>query len=162
MKKLLFILAFCISAFSANAQGFGVGISGGYLSELDGIGASGDLIYDLDEHWGIATNATFAVAEGDANRAKWFAVDLNAHYKVYKQLYLLAGGEYLNITIKQLGLGGGSIGQESKASNGDFGINVGSGYKYNLIDNVNIFAEAKYVIIDTGYFHARLGLQFDF
>lgn len=162
MKNILSILLIFCGAFSMSAQGFGAAISGGYLSELDGFGASGDLIYELDEHWGVSTNATFAVADAKETRAKWFAIDLNGRYKVYDELYLLAGGEYLNITLKTLGLGGGSIGQESKVSNADFGINVGTGYKYNIIDNVNVFAEAKYVIIDTGYFHARLGLSFDF
>lgn len=162
MKKLFIFSILFFTAFAINAQGFGAAVSGGYLSELDGIGASGDLIYEFDEHWGVSTNATYAVADETDTRAKWFAVDLNGRYKVYDELYLLAGGEYLSITLKGLGLGGGSITGESKVTNSDFGINVGSGYKYNLLDNVNVFAEAKYVIIDTGYFHARLGLQFDF
>ncbi len=162
MKKILFILAFTTGILSTQAQGFGASVSGGYLSEIDAIGASGDLIYEFNEKWGVSTNATFAVADEKSTRAKWFAVDLNGRYKVISELYVLAGGEYLNITLKQLGLGGGSIGQESEISDGEFGINVGSGYKYNLIDNVSIFAEAKYVILEEGYFHARLGLQFDF
>ena len=163
MKKLLLVLTVLLSTYSLTAQGFGAAISGGYLSEIEGFGASADLIYEIDEKWGVSTNATYSVADAGSIRAKWFAVDLNGRYKVYDEAYVLAGGEYLNITLKQGGLGVGSIMSESETSNGEFGINAGAGYKYNIIDNVNVFTEVKYVIIDpAGYFHARLGLQFDF
>lgn len=161
MKKILLVLMM-FTATATFAQGLSVGISGGYLSELDGFGGSGDVIYNFDDKFAVATNATYAVAEEGSTRAKWFAVDLNGHYKLIEEFYLLAGGQYLSITLKELGLGGGSINPATQVSGNDFGINVGSGYKYNLVDNVNIFAEAKYVIIETGYFHARIGLQFDF
>lgn len=162
MKKLLFTLLILVSTFSVNAQGFGAAVSGGFLSEIGSFGATADLIYEFTEKWGVSTDATYSVADANTTRAKWFAVDLNARYKVYDEVYLLGGGEYLNITLKQQGLGGGSIGRESETSSNDFGINAGAGYKYNIIDNVNVFAEAKYVILDAGYFHARLGLLFDF
>lgn len=88
-------------------------------------------------------------------------VDLNGRYKVIDELYLLAGGEYISLTVKNTGLGGGSIQGESEVTETDFGINLGSGYKYNIMDNVNVFAEVKYVIIEQGYLHARLGILFD-
>ncbi len=162
MKKLLFVLAIVLSVHTARSQGFGASISGGYLSEIEAFGASADLIYDITEKWGVSTNGTFAVADAGSLRTKWFAIDLNARYKVYDEFYVLGGGEYLNITLKEGGLGGGTIEQESEISNSEFGVNAGAGYKYNIIDNVNVFAEAKYVILDAAYFHARLGLQFDF
>lgn len=146
------------------AQGFGAAISGGYLSEIEGFGATADLIYEIDEKWGVSTDATYSVADAGSTRAKWFIIDLNGRYKVYDEAYILAGGEYLNITLKQGGLGLGAVTTtEFETSNGEFGFNAGAGYKYNIIDNVNVFTEVKYVIIDpAGYFHARLGLQFDF
>ncbi|AVI51849.1 hypothetical protein C5O00_12040 [Pukyongia salina] len=162
MKKTIFILLLLVSFYNAMAQGFGAAVSGGYLTEIGSFGATGDLIYEFSEKWGVSTDATYSVADAKSTRAKWFAVDLNARYKVYDEVYLLGGGEYLSITLKQQGLGGGSIGQESETSSNDFGFNAGAGYKYNIIDNVNVFAEAKYVILDAGYFHARLGLLFDF
>lgn len=162
MKKTIFILLLLISFYNAKAQGFGAAVSGGYLTEIGSFGATADLIYEFSEKWGVSTDATYSVADAKSTRAKWFAVDLNARYKVYDEVYLLGGGEYLSITLKQQGLGGGSIGQESETSSNDFGFNAGAGYKYNIIDNVNVFAEAKYVILDAGYFHARLGLLFDF
>jgi opacity protein-like surface antigen len=162
MKKLLIVLILVLCGYTAKAQGFGASFSAGYLSEIESIGGSLDLIYDFTEKWGVSTNATYSVADVRSLRTKWFAVDLNARYKVYDELYVLGGGEYLSITLKEGGLGGGSISQQSEISGNEFGINTGAGYKYNIIDNVNVFAEVKYVILDASYFHARLGMQFDF
>ena len=160
MKKLSLLL-FLFVATNAFSQGVSLGISGGYLTELDGFGGSADVIYNINEKFAVATNATFAAADEKNFRNKWFIVDLNGHYKVIEEFYLLAGGEYLNVTIKDLGLGGGGIGPGGEQSGDEFGVNVGAGYKYNILDNVNVVAEAKYVILDVSYFHARLGLQFD-
>lgn len=163
MKKLLVLLTVLLGMYTMNAQGWGVSVSGGYLTEIAGIGFSADVIYDITEKFGVSTDVTYSVADVGSTRAKWFAVDLNGHYKVIEEFYLLAGGEYLNVTLKELGLGGGSpLNNKSTTSGSEFGFNLGTGYKYNLINNVNIFAEAKYVIMDVSYFHARLGLQFDF
>ncbi len=162
MKKLLILLTVLLGTYTMNAQGWGVSISGGYLSEIESIGVSGDVIYDITEKFGVSANGTYSVSDVKSTRAKWFALDINGRYKVIDELYMLAGGEYLSITIKELGLGGGSIGGKSTTDSSEFGFNVGTGYKYNLIDNVSIFAEAKYVIMEIAYFHARLGLQFDF
>ncbi len=162
MKKIVFLFVFLFTSAMIYAQGFGAGISGGYLTELDGFGGSADLIYEFDEHWGVSTTFTFAVSEEGSLRNKWTALDLNARYKVFDELYLLAGGEYLSITLKDNGLGGGSIGGSFEVSDSEFGVNVGAGYKYNIVDNVNIFAEVKYVAVETGYIHSRLGLLFDF
>lgn len=162
MKKIIVIIAVFIAGFNLNAQEWGVGVSGGYLTEIEGFGATADIIYNISEKFGVSTDITYSVADQSSTRAKWLALDLNARYKVIDELYALAGGQYLNVTLKELGLGGGSINPENELSSSDFGINVGTGYKYNIVDNVNIFAEAKYVILEAGYFHARLGLLFDF
>jgi len=88
---------------------------------------------------------------------------LNARYKVYDEFYVLAGGQYLSINSEELGLGGGNpLGSGIQISSTEFGANIGGGYKYNILDNVNVFTEVKYVAIETGYVHGRLGLQFDF
>ncbi|MAO08588.1 MAG: hypothetical protein CL596_07755 [Alteromonas sp.] len=161
MKKTLTLFLFLLAGYAINAQDFGIGISGGYLTELEGGGGSLDLIYEFDDHWGGSATTTFAMAEEAPIRNKWFMVDLNGRYKVIDELYLLAGGEYISLTVKNTGLGGGSIQGESEVTETDFGINLGSGYKYNIMDNVNVFAEVKYVIIEQGYLHARLGILFD-
>jgi len=162
MKNFFFLVITLLSLYGAQAQGFGIGLSGGYLSELDGFGGSLDLIYELDEKWGVNSTFTFATADETGVRSKWTILDLNARYKVYDEFYLLAGGEYISINIKELGLGGGNpIGGSSEVEDSDFGINAGTGYKYNIADNVNIFAEVKYVFLDQGYVHGKLGVLFD-
>ncbi len=162
MKKIFLVTLVLLANYTATSQTFGLGISGGYLTEIESIGVSGDIVYEFNDKIGLATTGTFTVKEESGVRNKWFALDLNARYKVLQEFYILAGGQYLDITTKQLGLGGGVIGDESTNSESEFGINTGAGYKINLVDNVNLFTEVKYVIVDTGYLHARLGLQFDF
>jgi hypothetical protein len=162
MKKFLFAAFALMGAYSATSQTFGLGVSGGYLTEIESIGVSGDVVYEFNDSFGIATTATFTFTEESGVRTKWFALDLNGRYKLVEELYVLAGGQYLDVTVKQLGLGGGVIGDASTSSDSEFGINAGAGYKYNLVDNVNLFTEVKYVFLDAGYLHARLGLQFDF
>ena len=97
MRKIFFLAIVLLGFTSLHAQGFGIGISGGYLSELDGIGGTADLIYEFDEHWGVSSSFTFAAKDDTGVRAKWTILDLNARYVVYDEFYLLAGGEYLNI-----------------------------------------------------------------
>jgi len=163
MKKLLFLFLTIGSMYGAQAQGFGMGVAAGYLTELDGFGGSADLIYEFDEHWGVSSTFTYAVSDNEGVRSKWTILDVNARYKVYDEFYLLAGGEYLSANLKLLGLGGGNpTGGDVTQSVTDFGINAGTGYKYNLMDNVNVYAEVKYVFIDVGYIHGKLGLLFDF
>jgi len=163
MKKLFFLLVTIGSMYGAQAQGFGMGVAAGYLTELDGFGASADLIYELDERWGVSSTFTYAVSDKESLRSKWTILDVNARYKVYDEFYLLAGGEYLSANLKLLGLGGGNpSGGDISSKVTDFGINAGTGYKYNLMDNVNVYAEVKYVFIDAGYIHGKLGLLFDF
>ena len=164
MKRIVLVLLLAISAPTAFAQGFGLGFSAGYLSEIDGFGGSADLIYEFNEKFGVSTNATFSQADNQSLRRKWWIMDLNLRYKVIDQWYVFAGGEYLSQTFKELGLGGGNpIGGTTPDENATFfGANIGTGYKYNLMDNVNLFADVKYVAIESGYVHTRLGIQFDF
>ena len=112
----------------------------------------------------MSTNATFSQADNQSLRQKWWILDLNLRYKVYDEWYVFGGGEYLSETFKELGLGGGNpIGGDIADENSSyFGANIGTGYKYNLMDNVNLFADVKYVAIENSYFHTRLGIQFDF
>jgi outer membrane immunogenic protein len=161
MKKILLSLCFVISVSAVNAQEVSLGVSGGYLTEIDAVGISADVIVDITERFGVATNATFSSTDVVEDRLSWFALDLNARYKVFKELYVLAGGEYLTTTFKDKSfVGGFSIG-ENKETNSEFGINLGSGYKYTILDNVSAFVAAKYVILDpASYFHARLGIIF--
>ncbi|RDK85347.1 outer membrane beta-barrel protein [Marinirhabdus gelatinilytica] len=162
MKKIVFIIAILFTTVTVQAQEFGIGVHGGYLTELEGVGGGLDLNYDFNEKWGVAFGGTFAVDEDFGVRNKWFALDLNGRYYVVDKLYAFAGGEYLSITVKTLGLGGGSLESESEVSDSDFGVNLGTGYRYNIIDNVNLYAEIKYVLLDAGYVHAKAGIHFSF
>ncbi|QIE58543.1 porin family protein [Rasiella rasia] len=162
MKKFLFIATLALSTYAMQAQGFGAGIHAGYLTEIDAVGAGADLNYDFNEKWGIAFNGTFAATEDGGIRDKWLALDLNGRYYVVDNLYALAGGEYLSLTVKNLGLGGGLVTGESTVTDSEFGINLGTGYRYTIVDNVSVFAEVKYVVLDAGYVHARAGLHFGF
>lgn len=144
------------------AQEFGGGFHAGYLTEIDAIGAGADLTYEINENFGLTASGTFASAEGGGVRNKWLALDLNGRYNVIDKLYVLAGGEYLSLTVKNLGIGGGQVGDESTVKDSEFGVNLGTGYRYNLVDNVNLFAEVKYVVLEAGYVHARAGIHFDF
>ena len=163
MKKIIFFVTTLLSIYGVQAQGFGVGISGGYLTELEGFGGSVDLISEISEKWGVSATFTYAVKDKGGIRSKWTAVDFNGRYKVIEELYLLVGGEYLYVNLRQLGLGGGNpISTEITIKGSEFGLNLGTGYIYNIADNVNVFTEVKYVIMELGYLHARLGLIFDF
>ena len=162
MKKLLLLLTITFFCYTSYAQEFGAAIHAGYLTEIDAIGAGGDLTYEFTDKIGVTASGTFAAAEGTGIRNKWLALDLNGRYNVIDKLYVLAGGEYLSITVKGLGLGGGVIADESTTTDGEFGVNLGTGYRYNIVDNVNIFAEVKYVVLEAGYVHARAGLHFSF
>ncbi len=161
MKKVIILVLLFIGVQSIYAQGVGLGVSVGYLSEIETVGFSADFIYEIDSKWGVSTDVTFAFSEESSIRSTWFAIDINGRYKLYEEFYVLAGGEYLNISFKALGLAGGSIGQEFTSSQNEFGVNLGGGYQYNILDNVNAFAEVKYVLLDAGYVHARLGILFD-
>lgn len=163
MKKLIVLAAIILTSLQIQAQEFGIAAHGGYLTEIDAIGAGVDLNYDFSEKWGVSTATVFSATDENGIRNKWFAVDLNARYYVVDKLYAFAGGEYLSLTVKSLGLGAGVfLDNESTAKDSEFGINLGTGYRYNLIDNVNLFAEVKYVVLDAGYVHAKLGVHFSF
>ena len=163
MKKIIFFAILFLSIYGVQAQTFGAGISGGYLTELEGFGGSVDLVSEITEKWGVSAVFTYAVADKSGIRSKWTVVDFNGRYKVIDELYLLVGGEYLYVNLKELGLGGGDpLSSERTIKGSDFGLNLGTGYIYNIADNVNVFTEVKYVIMDLGYLHARLGLIFDF
>jgi outer membrane immunogenic protein len=162
MKKFILIVAIIITSFQITAQEFGIGAHAGYLTEIDAIGAGVDLNYDFSDKWGIATATVFSATDDNGIRDKWFAIDLNARYYVIDKLYAFAGGEYLSLTVKNLGLGGGNIGGTSTETDSEFGVNLGTGYRYNLVDNVNLFAEVKYVALEAGYVHAKAGIHFSF
>jgi len=164
MKKILVLAAIILTAFQikAQTQEFGIAAHAGYLTEIDAIGAGVDFNFDFNEKWGIATATVFSAKDDNAVRNKWFAVDLNARYYVVNKLYVFTGGEYLSLTVKGLGLGAGSLNTETTVKDSEFGINLGTGYRYNLIDNVNLFAEVKYVVLDAGYVHAKAGVHFSF
>lgn len=163
MKRILLLATILYTSLQLQAQEFGIAAHAGYLTEIDGIGAGLDLNYDLNEKWGISTATVYAVTEDTGIRNKWFAIDLNARYYVLDKLYAFAGGEYLSVTVKSLGLGGGVIlGSEGSATDSQFGVNLGTGYRYNLVDNINLFTEVKYVALEEGYVHAKLGIHFSF
>ncbi|GEQ86549.1 hypothetical protein ULMS_20570 [Patiriisocius marinistellae] len=170
MKKVLFLICMVCGISAVNAQGFKAGFGVGYLTEIDGVGVSADLIYEFDEKWGIGNTNTFSTAEfNGSDRINWFAIDLNARYKVYKELYVLAGGEYLSQSLKTKNLFGGFQIGDATFKDSSFGANVGAGYKIHLVSNVNLFGEIKYTTLsldrgveNSGYIHARVGLLFDF
>lgn len=162
MKNIVLLLIVLSTVFTTKAQEFGTAIHVGYLTEIDAIGFGADLTYDINDTWGVATNATFAFSEVGEDNLNWIGLDLNAHYTFFDELYALAGGEYLSQTFKDKSTVGGFTLGEDKITTSDFGVNVGAGYRYNLVDNVSLFAEVKYVILEAGYVHARVGMHFGF
>ncbi|WP_432410411.1 outer membrane protein [Rasiella sp. SM2506] len=163
MKKIILIATIIFTSLQMQAQEFGLGIHGGYLTEIDAIGAGVDLNYDFNEKWGVSTATVFSAIDDGGIRNKWFAIDLNARYYVVDKLYAFAGGEYLSLTVKSLGLGSGVfLDSEETVKDSEFGVNLGTGYRYNLVDNINLFAEVKYVALDAGYVHAKAGVHFSF
>lgn len=169
MKKVLLLSCLFLGFSVAQAQGFKAGFGVGYVSGIESVAGSVDLIYELNEKWGVSNTTMFTVNElADNSRLTWFAADLNARFKVYEELYVLTGGQYLGQTQKVNNTIGGFISGTEKINTTIFGANVGAGYKYHLLSNVNIFAEVKYTISESealnssGYMHGRLGLIFDF
>ncbi len=165
MKKIaLLITFFAIVGITRNAsaQGFGGEFHAGYLTEIETLGFGAGLLYDFNETWGVAASGTFAFKSIGENNLRWLATDVDVHYTVYDALYALAGAQYLSARFKDRGnLAGFSL-SETITTTSDFGINVGAGYRYPIIDNVSVFTEVKYVVIESGYIDARLGLHFDF
>ena len=177
MKKSLLLLCL-LAGFSFTqaqeqynvAKGFRAGFGAGYLSEIESIGGSVDLIYQIDQKWGIANTTLFTVNElPNKERLKWFTSDLNTRYKVYDEFYLLAGGQFLFQTLIEKTYIGGFESGEQVVQNSNFGANIGAGYIYHLLSNVNVFAEIKYTILanesepveSSGYMQARIGMVFD-
>ena len=177
MKNFLLLFCFFVgfSAIQAQEQynvtkGFRAGFAAGYLSEIDAVGGSVDLIYQLNERWSIANTNLFTVSKlPSKERLKWFTMDLNTRYKLYDEFYLLTGCQFLYETfIKKTYIGGFESGEQVvKSSN--FGVNIGGGYVYHLLSNVNVFAEIKNTILaeesepikSSGYMQARIGMVFD-
>ena len=177
MKKLLLLLCFFAGFSFIQAQeqnsddaGFRAGFAAGYLSEIESVGGSVDLIYKLDQKWSIANTTLFTVSElPSKERLKWFSMDLNARYKVYDAFYMLAGGQFLYQTLIEKTYIGGFESGEQVVQNSNFGANIGAGYIYHLLSNVNVFTEIKYTILanesvpveSSGYMQARIGMVFD-
>lgn len=165
MKKIVaLIVLFAITSITTKtfAQGFGAEIHLGYLTEIETAGFGGGFVYDFNDTWGLAANGTVALKSiGDSNLS-WLATDLNVHYTVFDNLYALAGGQYLSTRLKDRNNLGGFALSEQIITSSDFGVNVGAGYRYNIIDNVSAFTEIKYVAVESGYIDARLGLHFGF
>jgi hypothetical protein len=177
MKKLLLLLCFFAGFSFIQAQeqnsddaGFRAGFAAGYLSEIESVGGSVDLIYKLDQKWSIANTTLFTVNElPNKERLKWFSMDLNARYKVYDAFYMLAGGQFLYQTLIEKTYIGGFESGEQVVQNSNFGANIGAGYIYHLLSNVNVFTEIKYTILanesvpveSSGYMQARIGMVFD-
>lgn len=177
MKKLLLLLCFFAGFTVIQAQeqyndskGFRAGFAAGFLSEIESVGGSVDLIYQLDQKWSIANTTLFTVSElPSKERLKWFSMDLNARYKVYDAFYMLAGGQFLYQTFIEKVLVGGFVSGEQAIKSSNFGANIGAGYVYHLLSNANVFAEIKYTILanesepveSSSYMQARIGLVFD-
>lgn len=165
MKRIVLILSLIAGIYATNAQGIKAGFGAGYLTEFETFAGSVDLIYDITEKIGVGTTAGFGVAESNFSkdvRNTIFFVDINGRYKVYKELYVLAGGQYLSNSFSEKGGNILPIGDVIPENTSDIGANIGSGYIYNIIDNVNVFGEVKYTFIqDNGYLHARVGLLFN-
>lgn len=165
MKKIVFIISVLTGLYSVNAQGIKAGFGAGYATEFETVVASADLVYGITDKIGVGTTVGFGVAESDFSkdvRNTIFFVDLNGRYKVFKELYALAGIQYLSNSFSERGGNVLPLGATIPENTSDFGANLGAGYIYNIIANVNIFAEAKYTFIqDNGYVYGRLGLIFD-
>ena len=177
MKKLLLLLCFFAGFTVIQAQeqyndskGFRAGFAAGFLSEIESVGGSVDLIYQLDQKWSIANTTLFTVSElPSKERLKWFSMDLNARYKVYDAFYMLAGGQFLYQTLVEKTYIGGFESGEQTIQILNFGANIGAGYVYHLLSNANVFAEIKYTILanesepveSSSYMQARIGLVFD-
>ena len=70
MKKYFYCFAFLQGFHSLQAQeqyndskGFRAGFAAGYLTEIESIGGSVDLIYQIDQKWSIANTTLFTVNE---------------------------------------------------------------------------------------------------
>ncbi|MAZ72453.1 MAG: hypothetical protein CMC70_04835 [Flavobacteriaceae bacterium] len=166
MKKLIVLIALVtVTNLTTRcfAQDLGGAIHAGYLSEIETLGFGGSLLYDINDTWGLAAGGTFAFKSEDNIDVRWIAADLDVHYTFFDNLYALAGGQYLSARVKEDETFNGFVLNEGSAvTSSDFGVNVGAGYRYNLMDNVSVYSEVKYVALESGYIDARLGLHFAF
>ena len=177
MKNFLLLFCFFVGFSTIQAQqqynvskGFGACFAASYLSEIDAVGGSVDLLYKFNEKWSIANTNLFTVSKlPSEERLKWFSMDINARYNVYDTFYMLAGGQFLYETFIEKVLVGGFVSGEQAIRSSNFGANIGGGYIYHLLNNANIFVEVKYTILaeeskplkSSGYMQARIGMVFD-
>lgn len=144
MKSMLTILiCVCFFTLTINAQ-FSAGAALLYGTESDlGFNLRGE--YDINENISVVlgysrldkqTVGTFSTTSS--------SIDLEGHYHFEMEVfrpYVLAGISNFRVSSKINGI---------KTSGSNTGVNLGGGINKLVADNINVFGEAKYTIVDGG------------
>jgi outer membrane immunogenic protein len=118
-----------------------------YGTEIEEVGLQLNGYYGLDQVPGLRVGAEFTYFfVGDP--VTFWTIDLNAQYRFIEPgpfgAYGIAG---LDIAHGSVDIDLGPLGDESTSST-DIGLNLGIGAEYAVTENVELFAEVKYVISD--------------
>ena len=131
MKKLLLLLCFFAGFTVIQAQeqyndskGFRAGFAAGFLSEIESVGGSVDLIYQINDKLSVANTNMFSVGSlPKSDRLSWLTLDFNLRYKVYDKFYTLVGGQYIFETKIEKEFNG--LTGDDKIKEQYFGANIG-------------------------------------
>jgi hypothetical protein len=138
--------ALALSANEAAAEPrLGAGLA--YGTEAEAIGVQLNGYYGLPQVPGLRLGAEFYYFFTD-DPVTWWTIDINAQYRFVKPgpfgAYAIAGLDIATIAVDvDLDLLG-----DVDASNTEVGLNLGIGGEYAVAENIELFAEVKYVISD--------------
>jgi opacity protein-like surface antigen len=146
MKKLLYhlpVLILFLGFVGTSQAQFRLGPTINFASDNLGFGLGAKADFYIQENISISPAFTIFFAEGD----NVTAIDADAHY-------------YFDVLedLDFYGLGGLEI--ASGSGNTDLGLNLGAGLDFNIQDNLDTFAEAKFDIGGLDAFIVTLGVYF--
>ena len=146
MKKLLFrlsVLVIFLSFTTTSQAQFRLGPTINFASNSVGFGIGGKADFYIQDR--ISISPAFTLFFGDG--ANITSIDADGHY-------------YFDVLedLDFYGLGGLKI--ASGGGNTDLGLNLGAGLDFNIQDNLDTFAEAKFDIGGLDAFVVTLGIYF--
>ncbi len=164
MKKVTFILTtgiillFGVMAKAQESSKILAGGGLGYATEINNLSIFANGVYQITDEWEGALGIHYFFPKDDLGvDITWLGFDLDAHYvfsrKDKMEFYGLGGLHITRVSTKFMGV---------SASATNTGLNLGAGGRYQLTDNLYGLAEAKYAIVDGGFFHINFGVLFSF
>ncbi len=152
------ILLFGLMAKAQDSSRILAGGGLGYATEINTLSIFANGVYQITDEWEGALGIHYFLPKDDLGvDITWLGFDLDAHYVFLEKdkidVYGLGGLHITHVSSTVLGVG---------VSENNAGLNLGAGGRYQLTDNLYGLGEAKYVIVDSGFFHINVGVLFKF